>query len=91
MAISKGRFHEKKVAVLLDFVQMRRGGALPKFSVHFSQTIYWVNLGMGMGRSLPIFFCTLALKKSGTICPNWGEGGSRGNLDKIQKNSYFFS
>ena len=48
MAISKGRFHEKKVAVLLDFVQMRGGGrALPKFFVNFSQTVYWVNLGMG--------------------------------------------
>ena len=34
----------KKVAVLLDFVQMREGGwgmrALPKFFVHFSQTVY---------------------------------------------------
>ena len=27
----KGRLHEKKVAVLLDFVQMRGGRALPKF------------------------------------------------------------
>ena len=35
----------KKIAVLLDFVQMREGGGpLPKFFVHFSQT---VNLGMG--------------------------------------------
>ena len=32
----------------------------------------------------------LALKKSGTICLNCREGvGGRGNLDKIQKNSYF--
>ena len=30
----------------------------------------------------------LALKKSGTSCPNWGEGG--GNLDKFQKNNNFF-
>ena len=29
----------------------------------------------------------LAFKKSGTSCPNLGGGG---NLDKIQKNSYFF-
>ena len=29
-------------------------------------------------------------KKSGTSCPNWGEGGGRGNLDIIQKNSNFF-
>ena len=34
----------------------------------------WVNLGMGMGRGrpLPKFFGTLALKKSGTSCPNYG-------------------
>ena len=32
----KGRLYEKKVAVLLDFVQMRGGRALPKFFVHFS-------------------------------------------------------
>ena len=31
----------------------------------------------------------LALKKSGTSCPNCGEGGG-GNLDKIQKYSSFF-
>ena len=30
----------KKVAVLLDFVQLRGGRALPKFFVHFSQTVY---------------------------------------------------
>jgi hypothetical protein len=46
--------------------------------------------GEGGGRSpLPKFFGTLALRKSGISCPNFGEGG-RGNLDKIQKNSYFF-
>ena len=32
----------------------------------------------------------LAFKRSGTSCPNWGERGGGGNLDKIQKNSYFF-
>ena len=31
----------------------------------------------------------LALKKSGTSCPNWG-GRVGGNLDKIQNNSSFF-
>ena len=31
----------------------------------------------------------LALKKSGTSCPNLGEGGGV-NLDKIQKSSNFF-
>ena len=29
--IYKGRFHEKKVAVLLDFVQMRGGGPCQNF------------------------------------------------------------
>ena len=35
--------------------------------------------GEGGGDPCPIFFGTLAFKKSGTsctICPNWGEGGS---------------
>ena len=43
----------KKVAVLLDFVQMRGGRTLPKI------------LG------------TLALRKSGISCPNFGVGESR--------------
>ena len=30
----------KKIAVLLDFVQMRGGRSLPKIFVHFSQTVY---------------------------------------------------
>ena len=30
----------KKIAVLLDFVQMRGGRALPKFFVHFSPSVY---------------------------------------------------
>ena len=61
----KGKLHEKKVAVLLDFVEMRGEGregpaqiVCPLFT-----TVYWVNLGMGMerGRPLPNFFGTLAL------------------------------
>ena len=46
--------------------------------------------GEGGGDPCPIFFGTLAFKKSGTSCPNWGEGRGQGNLDKIQKNSYIF-
>ena len=67
-----GRFPEKKVAVLLDFVQMRGGRALPKFFVHFSQTVYIGSIWGwgGRGRPLPKFFGTLAFKKSGTSCPN---------------------
>ena len=76
----KGRFPEEKVGVLLDFVQMRkRGGgrALPKFVVHFSQTVYIRSISGwgGRGRPLPKFFGTLAFKRSGTSCPNWREGG----------------
>ena len=60
----------KKVAVLLDFVQMRGVGEGPAqiFCPLFTNCIYWVNLGMG--RPLPKFFGTLALKKSGTSCLN---------------------
>ena len=52
----------KKVAVLLDFVHMRGGRSLPKFFVHFSQTVFWVNLRMGRrgGRPLPNSFGTSA-------------------------------
>ena len=35
-----GTVSRKKMAVLLDFVQMRGGRALPKFFVRFSQTVY---------------------------------------------------
>ena len=70
----------KKIAVLLDFVQ-------------FSQTIYiGTTWGWGgRGRPLPKFFGTLAFKKVVKVVQIRGRGGGRGNLDKIQKNSYFFS
>ena len=59
----------KKVAVHLDFVQMGGGGgrALPKFFVHFPQTVYIGSIWGwgGRGRLLPNFFGTLAFKKSG--------------------------
>ena len=35
-----GKVSRKKVAVLLDFVQMRQGG-LPKFFITFSQVHFW--------------------------------------------------
>ena len=80
----------KKVAVLLDFVQMRGGGQI---FCPLLQTVYIGSIWGwgGKGEPLPKLFGTLALKKSGTSYPNLGEGGGRGNLDKIQKNSYFFS
>ena len=48
----------KKIAVLLDFVQMRGGRALPKFFVHFSQTVYILGQfgdGEGGGDPCPNF------------------------------------
>ena len=59
-----GKVSRKKVAVLLDFVQMRGGRAMPKF-VHFSQTVCIRSIWGwgGRGRPLPKFFGTLALKK----------------------------
>ena len=42
----KGRSHEKETAVLLDFVQIRGGGALPKFCVTFSEVHFWSIIGV---------------------------------------------
>ena len=47
-----GKVLRNKLAVLLDFVQMRGGRALPNFFVQFSR-IYWVNLGMGREGETP--------------------------------------
>ena len=81
----------KKVAVLLDFVQLRGGRALPKFFVHFSQTVYIGSIWGwgGRGRPLPKFFGTLAFKKVVQVVQIWG--GGRGKWGKNQKKSYFFS
>ena len=44
----------KKVAVLLDFVQMRGGGrTLPKSFVHYSQTVYIGSIWGWGGRGRP--------------------------------------
>ena len=69
---TKGKVSRKKVAALFYFVQMRGGRDLPKFFVHFSQTVYIGSIWGwgGRGRPLPKFFGTLAFKKSGTSCPN---------------------
>ena len=82
----------KKIAVLLDFVQMRGGRALPKFFVHFSQTVYRVNLGMRREGETPakILLAHWRSKKLVQVVQIGGRGWGRGNLDKIQKNSYFF-
>ena len=59
-----GKVSWKKVALLLDFVQMRGGRVLPKFFVHFSQTVYIGSIWGwgGRGRPLPKFFGTLAFR-----------------------------
>ena len=50
--------------------------------------------GDGKGETPAQIFWHISVKKSGTICPNWGGGGGggggRSNLNKIQKNSCFF-
>ena len=57
-----------------------RGGPCPNFSSAFHKLYIMGQFGDGEGggRSpLPKFFGTLALRKSGISCPNFGEGGSR--------------
>ena len=87
-----GKVSRKKVAVLLDYVQMRGGRALPKFFVHFSQTVYIGSIWGwgGRGRPLPKFFGTLTFKKSGTSCPNYGEGGVKVIWTKSKRTATFF-
>ena len=73
-----GKVSRKIVAVLVDFVQMR-GVGLPKFVVTFSQTVYWVNLGMLREGETPAqIFWHIGVKKSGTSffkLVGGGEGG----------------
>ena len=59
-----GKVSLKKVAVRLDFVQMRGGEGLAQiFCPLFTNCIYWVNLGMGREGETPAqFFGTLAFK-----------------------------
>ena len=89
-----GKVSRKKVAVLLDFVQMRGGGPA-QICVRFSQTVYSGQFGDGDVRGGPLpkfFFAHWRSKKVAKVVQILGRGGGgRGNLDKIQKNSYFFS
>ena len=55
-----GKISQKKVAVLLDFVQMRGGGSCPNFCPLFTNCIYWVNLGMGREGADLEFVATVA-------------------------------
>ena len=69
---------------------MRGGGPCPNFLSTFHKLSIW-GWG-GRGGPLPNFFGTLAFKKSGTSCPNKGEGG-RGVLviwTKSKRTATFF-
>ena len=65
------------------------GGPCPNFCPLFTHCIYWVNLRMGTEGETPaqIFWYIGAQKKWYKLSTL---GGGWGNLDKIQKNSYFF-
>ena len=58
---------------------LKEGGGLPKFFVHFSQTVYIGSIWGwgGRGRPLPKYFGTLALKKVVQVVQI--RGGGRGN------------
>ena len=85
----------KKSSCSFGFCPIEVGGgkALPKFFVHFSQTVYIGSIWGwgGRGRPLPISFGHIGDQKKWFKLFKLGGGGDRGNLDKIQKNSYFFS
>ena len=70
----------KKVAVLLDFVQMRGGeGPFQIFCPLFTNCIYWVNLGMGREGETPaqIFWHIGVQKKWYKLSKLGGGWGSR--------------
>ena len=82
-----GRLHEKKL-LFFGFCPNEGGeGPAQILCPLFTNCIYWVNLGMGReGEPLPNFFGTLAFKKAVQVV-QIRDGG----VDKIQKNSYFFT
>ena len=67
-----GKVSRKRIAVLLDFVQMmEREGPAQIFFPLFTNCIYWVNLGMGReGETLAQIFWHIGVQESGTSCPN---------------------
>ena len=61
----------------------------------FTNCIYWVNLGMGREGETPVqIFWHIGVQKKWYKLSKLGGGGrggkGQGNLDKIQKNSFFF-
>ena len=87
-----GKVSRKKVAVLLDFVQMRGGGHCPNFLSTFHKLYILGQFGDGEGGGdpCPNFLAHWRSKKVVQVVQIRGRG-VRGNLDKIQKKSYFFS
>ena len=72
-AVSLGKVFRKKVAVLLDFVQMRGEGEGPAqiFCPLFTNCILGqFGDGEGGGDPCPIFFWHIGVQESGTSCPN---------------------
>ena len=67
-------------------------GPAQTFCPLFTNCIYWVNLGKGREGETPAqIFWHISVKKKWYKLPKLGGlGGGRGNLDKIQMNSYFF-
>ena len=52
------------------------GGGHAQIFGHIFTNCIWVNLGMGREGETPAqIFWHISVKKSGTICPNWGGGG----------------
>ena len=76
-----GKVSQKKVAVLLDFVQMRGGGSCPNFCPLFTNCEYWVNLGMWREGETPaqIFWHIGVQKKVVQVVQIGGGGGGLGS------------
>ena len=69
-----GKCSRKKVAVLLDFVQLRGGGGpCPNFLSTFHKL--YILGQFGDGRTPAQIFWHTGVRKSGTSCPNYGRGG----------------
>ena len=79
--IGSGKVSRRKVAVLLDFVQMRGGGrALPKSFVRFSHTVYigsiWGWEFEREGETPAQIFWHIAVKKKWHKLSKLGGGGT---------------
>ena len=70
---------------------MRGGGPAQILCPLFTNCMYWVNLGIGREEETPgQIFWHIGVQKKVVQVVQIRERG-QGNLDKIQKNNYFFS